>query len=498
LGSALPAAPASSQYHGCKASGIVSRILDASGEANDERLLVNANDANKSAVTSKLIVVCDWTKISSIFREDSTIFSATAKPNGLVGPIKLVKLSIVGRNGLIGLIGIIGRIGCVSQVGLVSIVSLVSLNGIGLVGYNGIQWLIVDYSIASACFYDNFQLVVESILIPSYEGAQRAASELIVTLTSIVDFQLVVEFNPITHSEGVCNASVIFGDNAAPLKSDGAQSAPNSLFNEDFKFIVVPSFPTNFGDTFTKFIVTSMFGRSNQSLLSNNFQLVVKLIPILTSEGARAPLSKLIVGCGYSEISFHFCDDCRIFREGVKDNTIGIVSDNGIVGHINHNGLNGVIGLGVSFIGLGFVGFVGLGPFSIAGLICHISLIGLVGSGITSLLGSSASSARWLIGLVGFTIHSLATIAAAAILSVVVASQVAEATILTSATKMDDMAFYNFASSSFHVYSLQRKKVLCWLAFARKKMWRCIASFGDSYHGDVLQFAKQIFSVRLP
>jgi hypothetical protein len=31
LGSALPAAPASSQYHGCKALGIVSRILDTSG-----------------------------------------------------------------------------------------------------------------------------------------------------------------------------------------------------------------------------------------------------------------------------------------------------------------------------------------------------------------------------------------------------------------------------------------------------------------------------------
>ena len=36
-----------------------------------------------------------------------------------------------------------------------------------------------------------------------------------------------------------------------------------------------------------------------------------------------------------------------------------------------------------------------------------------------------------------------------------------------------------------------------WLALARKKMWRWIASFGESYHGDVLQFAKQIFSVRL-
>ena len=27
----------------------------------------------------------------------------------------------------------------------------------------------------------------------------------------------------------------------------------------------------------------------------------------------------LIVGCGYSKISFHFCNDCRIFCEGVKD-----------------------------------------------------------------------------------------------------------------------------------------------------------------------------------
>jgi hypothetical protein len=31
LGNALPAAPALSQYHGCKASGIISRILDTSG-----------------------------------------------------------------------------------------------------------------------------------------------------------------------------------------------------------------------------------------------------------------------------------------------------------------------------------------------------------------------------------------------------------------------------------------------------------------------------------
>jgi hypothetical protein len=32
-----------------------------------------------------------------------------------------------------------------------------------------------------------------------------------------------------------------------------------------------------------------------------------------------------------------------------------------------------------------------------------------------------------------------------------------------------------------------------WLALAKKKMWLWIASFGDPYHGDVLQYTKQIF-----
>jgi hypothetical protein len=45
-------------------------------------------------------------------------------------------------------------------------------------------------------------------------------------------------------------------------------------------------------------------------------------ISISHSERARAPLSMLIVGCGYSKISFHFCKDCRIFCEGVKGNGI--------------------------------------------------------------------------------------------------------------------------------------------------------------------------------
>jgi len=37
-----------------------------------------------------------------------------------------------------------------------------------------------------------------------------------------------------------------------------------------------------------------------------------------------------------------------------------------------------------------------------------------------------------------------------------------------------------------------------WLALARKKMWWWIASFGESYNGDVLQYAKQLLSLRLP
>jgi hypothetical protein len=71
------------------------------------------------------------------------------------------------------------------------------------------------------------------------------------------------------------------------------------------------------------------------------------------------------------------------------------------------------------------------------------------------------------------------------------------ATLQSSATEIVDVAFYYFASSSLHVCLLVREKMCWWLTLARKKMWRWIASFGESYHGDMLQFAKQLFSVRL-
>jgi hypothetical protein len=129
-------------------------------------------------------------------------------------------------------------------------------------------------------------------------------------------------------------------------------------------------------------------------------------------------------------------------------------------------------------------------------LISLIGLIGLMGVGdlcITSLVGSSALSARQLIGLIGFLIAAKTIsrrLNQAAALGV--------ATLQSSATKIVDVAFYYFASSLLHVYLLVREKMLWWLALAKKKMWRWIASFGESYHDDTLQLAKHLFSVRLP
>ncbi len=176
--------------------------------------------------------------------------------------------------------------------------------------------------------------------------------------------------------------------------------------------MIVEIFTTSVGELLSKLIyreealsmliVALMFEHTRTNNLFNNyFQLVVKLISILISEGAQAPSSKLIVGCGYSKLSFHFCKDCRIFYEGVKDSTIGIFSDNGLVDHsgldfighnglldfISHNGLLDFIGQNglVGFIGLGLVGFIGLSLVSLVKLIGQISLVGLGGFGFVGL-----------------------------------------------------------------------------------------------------------------
>jgi hypothetical protein len=70
--------------------------------------------------------------------------------------------------------------------------------------------------------------------------------------------------------------------------------------------------------------------------------------------------------------------------------------------------------------------------------------------------------------------------------------------IATSNTKTPNVEIIFFlATSALHTYSFVREIMWWWLPLARKKMWRWIAFFGDSYNSDASLFAKQLFSDRL-
>jgi hypothetical protein len=141
-----------------------------------------------------------------------------------------------------------------------------------------------------------------------------------------------------------------------------------------------------------------------------------------------------------------------------------------------------------------------------------IGIIGIVGFGhIIALSASAVSSARPLIGLVGLVgllthrpfLNSLATALFAAKTKISrwlkQAAALGVATVQSSATEIVNAAStYNFTASSLHMHSLVREKMRWWLALARKKLCWWLASFGKSYHGDVLQYAKHLFSLRLP
>jgi hypothetical protein len=102
-------------------------------------------------------------------------------------------------------------------------------------------------------------------------------------------------------------------------------------------------------------------------------------------------------------------------------------------------------------------------------------------------------SAHRLIGLVGFVIAAKTIswrLKQAAALGV--------ATLQSSATEIANAASPYLIASSFHVHSLVREKMWWWLALARKKLCWWLASFGESYNCDVLQYTKQLFSLRLP
>jgi hypothetical protein len=174
-------------------------------------------------------------------------------------------------------------------------------------------------------------------------------------------------------------------------------------------------------------------------------------------------LSKLIVGCGYSKISCHFCKDCRIFREGVKDSTIGISSNNGLVSSI---------GLGlVSFIGFGLISTVGLSGFGLVGLSGINGLI--VQIGLAGFVGLSGFDLISLVGIIGFNLVSLsgindlvgldslvAAIIAAEKFLVAMATQAAAAKThgvaikLASATKITNAAIWYYCAALLVLLSL--------------------------------------------
>jgi hypothetical protein len=139
-----------------------------------------------------------------------------------------------------------------------------------------------------------------------------------------------------------------------------------------------------------------------------------------------------------------------------------------------------------------------------------ISLIGVIGFGLIASSASVASLARRLISfisLIGSLTHRLFCERLATAVNKATkltwrlkqAAALGVATFRLSANKIANATIsYYYAVTSLHMHSLVREKMWWWLTLARKKMWRWIASFGESYNGDVLQYAKQLFSLRLP
>jgi hypothetical protein len=248
----------------------------------------------------------------------------------------------------------------------------------------------------------------------------------------------------------------------------------------------------------------------------------------------------------YSKKFLHFREDCVIICEGEWQPKHDLVDHYGVIGRtdliidlikiVDYNNQISLVSLinrislvslsgfidHISFIGLSIVGFVGLSLVSLSGLISHSSLVGRC---IIGLIDLPASSNHWPIGLI--SVISLSLIASSAsvaslarrlisFISLVgssthrlfcerITTAVNEATALRVATlrlSANEIAnaasTYYLIASSFHVHLLVREKMWWWLALARKNLCWWLASFGESYHGDVLQHAKHLFSLRLP
>jgi hypothetical protein len=143
--------------------------------------------------------------------------------------------------------------------------------------------------------------------------------------------------------------------------------------------------------------------------------------------------------------------------------------------------ISGISGISFCIRQNGLIGLIGISLVSLTGLVSHISL-----GDLWQRKQAALPCVRVRIRKIGIPLPLAATWR----------SFGNRLPLQSSATETAASTYY-FASSSLHVYSLMRETMLWWLALAKKKMWRWIASFGESYHDNVLQFAKQLFSVRL-
>jgi hypothetical protein len=238
-----------------------------------------------------------------------------------------------------------------------------------------VEKMIVDYSVAPASFYDNFQLVVKSILIPSYEVAQRAASKLIVIcafgLNELIELILASGHQPTS------KISFIFGEECRTFCEGewGQQLGNISLIG-----------------------YTGLIG-------------LIKLVELISFVGHNGIFGLIGLNGLAGQISLIglIGINGRIGLNGNND-IVGLVSIIGKNGLINHNDLVGFISLGVSSISLnghnGDISLIGLGFISYA---CRlVSFIGLGGhNGDISLIGLGfVLSVRWLISFIGLSLLS--------------------------------------------------------------------------------------------
>jgi hypothetical protein len=326
----------------------------------------------------------------------------------------------------------------------------------------------------------SLKFIVESLS----EGAQFAPTtfqsfELIVTLTSIVDFQLVVEFNLILHSEGAqapssalivgyCSSKISFHfHNICRIFCEGVKEQINNddanVKQRQISLVSLSGF--NFVGLRD---INGLIGQIGFIGLVGRISLVGQ-ISLVSLSGISSHISLAGLIGDISFIGRLISDIGLVSFIGLSFvSLVGFISlfgNIGLVGCIGNNSLPSVIGLSLislvslisknGFISLGIVSFIGLGSLvngisliCLVGLIDFISLADLVSFGLNGSIGK------------GIIVNSLQ---------------------------------FKIEMKQAH-HDLIRKGSWLWC------VWRVFSSLArlDSVFEDALQNAKQLFHISLP